>query len=492
MANDFILVLDLGGPEAIEMARKLRYQHYYTEIMSRRADIELFRRKAPMGILIVGGDDASDTRGFPRDVLDLGVPVLALGGAARMMIEACGSASLGTVLANQATQITFQPCLLFDQLTESDRYFTRVDSYDLPDGFRAIATNIDGIVPAFGDLDRDLYGLQFYAESNDPDGAVILSNFAEKICGCTPKWNIDDYIDEEVRFIRERVGAGRALMAVSGGIDSTACAMLMKRAIGDRLTCLFIDTGLLREDEPEQVPNELCELGLNVVCIDAVDRFLERLRGLSDPLDKRTAAHDEFQRILQEYGHANGEPDCFVQGTIYPDLLVRGAADEIYALRSEPGNLLEPVRMLFKEEIRSLGERLGIPQSITTRQHFPAPGLALRCMGEVSAEKLSMLRSADAILQEEIRETGQDKRITQYFAVLLEGTSLGYRGGRIGFEHACSIRAINAQSMFGYTVARLPYDLLERIASRIIAEVPGINRVTYDLSPDLCTAIEWA
>ena len=493
MDNDFILVLDLGGPEAIEMARKLRNQGYYTEIMSRGADIELFRRKAPRGMLIVGGDDLEGARAFPRPVLTLGVPILALGGAARMMVEACGAASEGVLLEDQASQITFLPCPLFDQLSESDRYFARIDGFALPEGFRPIATTIDGLTPAFADFERKLYGLQFYAESNDPDGAVILSNFAEKLCGCTPKWNVENYIDEEIRFINEKVGDASALMAVSGGVDSAACAVLMRRAIGDRLTCVFVDNGFMRTGEAEQVINTFREdLGIEVERIDARERFIEGLRGVTDPLEKHRAIHGEFLDALRRFGEAHGDPDFFVQGTIYSDLLLRGSSDEVYARRFDSGKLLEPVRMLFKDEVRRLGELLGLPQALTARQPFPATGLAVRCMGEVTEQKLALLRRADAILREEMLLSGQDKRLTHFFAVLSDDRALGRREGRFTHEHACVLRAVSVQSATGFTVGRLPYDLLERIAGRIIREVPGINRVTYDLSPDDCGAIEWA
>ena len=492
MDNDFILVLDLGGREAIEMARKLRNQHYYTEIMSRRADIELFRRKSPRGILIVGGDSCEDAGAFPRAVLALGIPVLALGGASRMMIESCGAASEGVLLENQASQITFQPCALFDQLSESDRYFVRVDGFALPEGFEPIATTIDGLTPAFADFERNLYGLQFYAESNDPDGAVILSNFAEKICGCTPKWNVEDYVEEEIRYIRERVGEASVLMAVSGGIDSSACAMLMRRAIGDRLKCVFVDNGLLRLGEADQVIDTFREdLGLDVESIDASDRFLVRLRGLTDPIEKHRVIRDEFLNVIREYTLEHPAYEFFVQGTIYSDLLIRGSSDEVYARQFDAGKLLEPVRMLFKDEVRKLGALMGLPEALIQRQPFPAPALAVRCQGEVTAEKIALLRKADAIFREEIQAAGQDKRLTQYFAVLNSDSTLGRRDDGFAYEYACVLRAVSEQSTTTYAVGRLPYDLLERVAERIIEEVPGINRVSYDLSPDARTAIEW-
>ena len=490
MDNDFILVLDLGGPEAIEMARKLRNQRYYTEIMSRSADIELFRRKSPRGILVVGSDDNGAV--FPEAVLQLDVPTLALGNAARLLLEACGAVSEGTLLSDQASQITFQPCPLFDGLSESDRYFARVDSYVLPSGFLSIATTIEGYSPAFANPDRKLYGLQFYAESNDPDGAVILANFAEKICGCTPIWTIDDYIEEETRFIRDKIGGGSALMAVSGGVDSSACAMLMRRAIGERLKCVFIDNGLLRAGEAEQVRHTFeVELGIPLICVDAGARILDCLKGVSDPVEKRRIVYNEYLAILSEVREAHPEAGFFVQGTIYPDLLLRGSSDEVYARSFDPGMRLEPIRMLFKEEVRRLGELLGLPQHVVTRQPFPYPGLAMRCVGEITSERLELLRRADAIFREEIRASGQDKRLSRYFAVLGASKTLGRRDGKYTYEHACILRAVNEQSATSYAVGRLPYDVLDRAASRIIAEIPGINRVAFDVSPCDNTAIEW-
>lgn len=487
MTNDFILVLDLGGPEAERMARKLRNQHYYTEIISRRADIGLFRRKSPRGILIAGGEDGAPVSAFPRAVLTLGIPVLAMGGAARLLAAAEGAHSDGILLQDSAAQIRFDPCPLFDGLSESDRYFTRVDGFALPEGYRPIATTMDGLVPAFADFDRHLYALQFYAESNDPDGAVMLSNFAEKLCGCTPMWTLDNYIDEELRFIRERIGAKRALVAVSGGVDSAACALLMRRAIGDALTCVLVDNGLLRANEADQVLKVYkTELGLDVMRIDAAERFLSRLKGICDPVEKHRIAHDTFIEVLSECAAAQeGEP-YLVKGTIYSDLLASGASDEAYARTFDSGPVLEPVRMLFKDEVREVGAALGLPEAIVNRRSFPGPGLAIRCCGEVTPEKLSALRRADHILREIVREDGQDKRLTQYFAVMTDTKALS--SGSYGW-----VIALRAVSGHGgrFAVGKLPYDVLDRAAERILTEIPGVARVVFDISGSACDAVEW-
>ena len=485
MDNDFILVLDLGGPEAVSMARKLRNQRCYTEILSGRADTELLQRKSPRGILIAGGEDGAGE--FPREALSLGIPVLALGGAARMLAMAEGAAPEGTQLMGSVAQITFQPCDLFDGLSISDRYLTRVDGYQLPAGYRPIATTLDGLVPAFADFDRKLYALQFYAESNDPDGAAILSNFAEKICGCTPFWTMESYIDREVDYIRERVGEGRALLALSGGVDSTACALLLRRAIGDRLTCVFIDNGMLREGEAAAVL-ALCRdtLDLSPVHVDASERFLERLKGVTDPREKRRAMRSEFIAVLNEVFDSLPDAKFIVQGTIYSDLL-EGFGP--LGARSIPEDrLVEPLRMLFKDEVRELATKLGMPREIVERQPFPSAGLALRCCGEVTREKLNLLRQADAIFREEVVAAGQEKRLSRYFAVLTDTPAMLKNAGE--YAPALVLRAVSGQGA-GFAVGKLPYDLLDRVTRRVAEELPGVGRVAYDITGSELAAVEW-
>lgn len=483
MDNDFILVLDLGGPEAVSMARKLRNQRYYTEILSRTADAELLLRKSPRGILIAGGEDGG-AESFPRAALSVGIPVLALGGAARMLAECEGAVCEGTFLTGKVAQITFQSCDLFDRLSVSDRYLERIDGFRLPEGFEPIATTLDGLVPGFADFERSLYALQFYAESNDPDGDAILSNFAERICGCTPFWSMGNYIEREVRYIRERVGDRRALLAVSGGVDSAACALLMRRAIGNRLRCVFIDNGLMREGEVEAVRAAYREeLEIELECVAARDRFLGWLKGLTDPVEKRRAMYNEYIDVLTE-AFERGDAGVIAQGTIYSDLLTEGPS----ARGFDPDKLIEPLRMLFKGEVRELGRLLGLPSSFIDRQPFPGPGLALRCCGEVTQEKLKLLRRADAIFREEVRACGQDRRLALYFAVLTDTRALA-RSGKFGY--ALALRAIAGQGPDSFAPGRLPNDLMDRAAQRIARECPGIGRVVYDITGSDSAAAEW-
>ena len=489
MANDYILVLDLGGPQAVSMARKLRAQRYYTEILPAR-DVERLRRKTPRGVLLAGGDDA-DAASLPDEALTLGVPVLAMGGAARMMAGAIGAEMEGILLANSASQITFLACDLFDGLSESDRYFSRIDGFALPEGCQPIATTIDGLTPAFADFERRLYGLQFYAESNDPDGAAILTNFAERICGCTPMWSVENYLEEEIRFIREKVGDGAALVAVSGGVDSTACAALMRRALGDRMQCVFVDHGLLRAGEAEAALAFFQrELGMEPLRIDARARFMARLANVTDPWEKHAAMHDEFVEVMDELFAAHPETRFLATGTIYSDLLGREPAWGVYSRRFEHGALIEPLRMLFKDEVRMLAELLELPAELISRQSFPGAALAVRCTGAVTEEKLAMLRRADAIFREEINESGQDRRLTHFFAVLTDTRALGRPGtGQRGY--VCALRAVSRQGASGYSVGKLPYDLLDRVARRVTAEVPGISRVVLDITDSSAAEVEW-
>lgn len=489
MGNDFILVLDFGGAQAQSMARKLRGQNYYCEVQSCSIDIETVRLKAPRGLLLAGGP--SD-RPFDEDILRLGIPVLALGSCSRSMIKAFGASCEGALLTDRASQITFLPCPLFEGLGESDRYFDRIDALRLPDGFEPIATTIEGLMPAFANSEVNIYGLQFYAESNDPDGSRILANFAGNICSCPAYWYPEVFIDREVEYIRSKIGDGKAIMALSGGVDSTVCAMLMRRAIGDRLKCVFVDTGLLRKGEVETVAHTFRDqLGLDLVIADARERVLRALSGVTDPREKRRIIHEEFIRTMQEEASSYAGAEFLVEGTIYSDLLSGTVSESGYAQRLETLKRIEPIRMLFKEEVRFVGETLGVPKELISQQPFPGSGLAIRCIGEVTAEKLFLLREADAIFRAEIVESGLDRRLSQYFAILTDVQTIGMRDGKPCTEQAVALRAVNTTDTTGVTIAKLPYDLIERVVQRITSQVPGINRVLYDVTGKPSSMAEW-
>lgn len=487
MANDFILVLDFGGQQAQSMARKLRGQNYYCEVHPGDISPETVSRKAPRGLLLAGG---SDGRPLNAELLRLGLPVLAMGACARAMAAALGAVSEGSLLTGRASQINFLPCPLFDGLGASDRFFDRVDALRLPEGFEPIATTPDGVVPAFANLPANLYGLQFYPESNDPDGAQILANFAGRICGCSAYWSSEFYIDREIEYLRERIGNGRAIMAISGGVDSTVCAVLMHRAIGERLKCVFVDTGLLRKGEAETVAHVFREhLGLNPSVIDARERVLAALRGLTDAQEKRRAVERVFSQVMRAEASAEPGAEFLVSGTNYADLL-SGDGERIH----DDGGLkrIEPIRMLFKDEVRAIGDALGVPKDLLNRQPFPGPGLAVRCVGEVTEEKLALLRDADAIFRSEIVEAGLDRKLTHYFVILTDIQTLGRRDGRTVSGYACALRAVNAPDAANVSIAKLPYDLIERVVQRITSQIPGINHVLYDVTGKPVAMAEWA
>lgn len=487
MANDFILILDFGGSQAQSMARKLRGLKYYCEVHTCDIDLETIRRKGPKGLLLAGGPkDIS----FDPEILQLGIPVLAMGHCSRDVAKLLGASCEGALLTGRASEISFLPCPLFDGLGDSDRYFERIDALRLPEELSPIATTIDGLIPAFADLSKQIYALQFYAESNDPDGVQILENFAGRICDCGAFWSPEYYIDMEIRFLREKIGDGKAIMAVSGGVDSTVSAMLMHRAIGDHLRCVFVDNGLLRKGEAEMVAHTFREqLGLEPFVVDARDRVLCALRGVTDPNEKRRIIHNEFIAAMRQEANAYPGAEFFVEGTIYPDLLEGNGNDDGHLF--SPLKRIEPIRMLFKDEVRMVGEALGISRDFLSRQPFPGSGLANRCIGEVTAEKLALLREADAIFQSEIVDAGLDRRLTHFFVVLTNTHTAGIRDGHASVEYACALRAINAVSATNISIAKLPYDLIERVVQRITGEVPGINHVLYDVTGRPTALAEW-
>ena len=497
---DMILILDFGGTQGLSVAKKIRGERVYCEVLPCDAPIETIRSRSPKGILLAGGESEGGADCDPR-VYGLGVPILAIGRGSRAMLRRMGGKSNGPVYESGTATIDFSDTPLFAPLASSERFIDRMDDVTLPEGFARIAEGL-GVAAAFADEARGLYGMQFGAEQNDPDGLTVLSNFAKGLCGCDPWWSTEAFIERETARIREQVGDGSALIAISGGVDSSVCAALMHRAIGNRVHCLHVDTGLMRKGESENVARLFRErMGIDLIRIDAGDRFLKRLAGVIEPEKKRDVIGEEFVRIFEEEARKLPNVRHLVQGTIYPDVVESlGIGGKVLKSHHNVGgfpteiefeSVVEPLRELFKDEVREVGEALKMPREFIQRQPFPGPGLAVRCVGEVNEEKLKTLREADAIFTEEIDAAGLDRKIWQYFAILTDLRTTGVVKGERAYDRLIALRAVNTVDAVTATAARLPYDLIERVVGRIAQEVPGASRVVYDVTGKPPATIEW-
>jgi len=487
MNTDLIFILDMGGGQAYYTARRLRGEQFYCEVIGADTPIEEIIQRQPKGIILAGGDsEAERANRLPFDPECFGVPLMAFGGAARMLAERIGAEYLGRQLSCGKEFVQFKLCDLFSELSENDRYFERIDGYNLPEEYDAIATTPTGMIPAFGCLEKHIYGMQFYVESNDPDGLKILENFAEYICKCPRNWNVDNFAPMLIERTREEIGDSNVMLPVSGGVDSAVTAALISRAIGGRLTCVYIDSGLMRKGDPELVQKTLCDqMGLNLIVVSAQDRFLKSLRGIHDPTEKRRLLLTEFSTLYAEEYIKSGSAEVMAEGTIYNDVL-RCKPRLTYRM-IDGCRTIEPLRLLFKEEVRMLGRFLGVPEELVKRPSFASTGLSARCLGEVTPEKLNMLREADAIFRQEVEKAGLDRKIAQYFAILTDMKTPGLHGE----GYVCALRALSSSSAGKASACKLPYDLMEDVVLRITGEVPGINHVVYDITGRPTAAVEW-
>jgi GMP synthase (glutamine-hydrolysing) len=511
VAHQTILVLDFGSQYTQLIARRLRELSVYAEIVPYHTSLAAIRARRPVGVILSGGPRSVAEPGAPRcdaALFDLGIPVLGICYGMQVMTDALGGqvARAPQREYGHAVVHVARPTVLFDSLPSDLRVWASHGDFvaAAPPGFEVVATSANAPVAGMADRRRQLYGLLFHPEvAHTEHGLDILRRFAFDVCRCTGDWTMASFIDETVAAIREQVGDGRVLCALSGGVDSTVAATLVHRAVGDRLTCIFVDNGLLRAQEATQVRQRFVErLRLPVVFVDASTQFLERLRGVTDPEAKRKVIGATFIEVFEAQAAALGRFDFLAQGTLYPDVIesvsVVGPAAAIKSHHNVGGlpphmrfRLIEPLRLLFKDEVRAVGLALGLDEDAVWRQPFPGPGLAVRIVGEVTPERLALLRQADAIVVEEVKRHGWYRRLWQAFAVLLPVQSVGVMGDARTYEATVAVRAVESRDGMTADWARLPHDLLATIASRIVNEVRGVNRVVYDISSKPPSTIEW-
>ncbi len=511
MTHQTILVLDFGSQYTQLIARRLRELSVYSEIVPFDTPAATIAARQPAGVILSGGPRSLSEDGAPRPdagIWDLGVPVLGICYGMQVMTERFG----GTVarashreFGHAVIEASASASPIFANVPGALRVWASHGDFvsAAPPGFDVSATSANAPVAAMHDTSRQCYALLFHPEVvHTEHGADLLKNFAFGVCGCRGDWTMAGFVEEAVARIRAQVGEGRVVCGLSGGVDSTVAAMLIHRAIGDRLTCIFVDNGLLRLNEAQQVRDRFQRMGLNLVFADAVDEFLTQLEGVTDPEKKRKIIGAAFIDVFEREARALGDFDFLAQGTLYPDVIesvsVRGPSAVIKSHHNVGGlpermkfTLVEPLRELFKDEVRALGSTLGLEDEFVWRQPFPGPGLAVRLLGAITRPQLDLLRRADAIVADEVRRAGWYRKLWQSFAVLLPVQSVGVMGDERTYEYTVAIRAVESRDGMTADWARLPHDLLATISSRIVNEVRGINRVVYDISSKPPATIEW-
>jgi GMP synthase (glutamine-hydrolysing) len=510
-SNEEVVVLDYGGQYSQLIARRVRECGVFSELLPYHVGPEEVARRRPKGVILSGGPASVYADGAPaldRRLLELGIPVLGICYGMQLLARELGGqvqgAEIGEFGRSQLT-VADKGRLLAGTPTEQSCWMSHRDTvFSAPPGFAALASSTASPVAAFESVERGVYGIQFHPEVvHTPYGQQVLTNFLEDVCGCERTWSAASVIDEQIARIRNQVGDARAICGLSGGVDSSVAALLVHRAIGDRLTCVFVDHGLMRKNEGAQVISAFRDhFHVPLVAVDAEDRFLTRLKGVSDPEEKRKRIGAEFIRVFEEEAAKLEDATFLVQGTLYSDVIESGGGTGAATIKSHHNvgglpedlefGLVEPLRTLFKDEVRGVGAELGLPERLVWRQPFPGPGLAIRIVGgEATRERLDVLREADAILQDEIRKAGLYRELWQSFCVLPDIRTVGVQGDERTYGNVIVIRAVTSDDAMTADWARLPYDLLEQIASRMINEIRPVGRVVLDITSKPPGTIEW-
>lgn len=507
-----IIVLDFGGQYNQLIARRVRECGVYCEVKSYKTPIEELRAANPAGIIFTGGPNSVYLETSPRigkEIFELGVPVLGICYGCQLMafllggeVSTCVTSEYGkTETEYDKSSVLFGG--IADMPEKAVSWMSHTDYVSkVPEGFRITAHSANCPAAAMENNEKKLYAVQFHPEVNHTEyGIKMIDSFLKNVCGCTGDWTMGNYAKTAIDDIRRKVGDGKVLLALSGGVDSSVLAALLSKAVGNQLTCIFVDHGFMRKNEGDEVEAAFKDWDINFVRVNAKDRFMDKLRGVSDPETKRKTIGEEFIRVFEAEAKKIGKVDFLAQGTIYPDIIESGTGDAaVIKSHHNVGGLpdyvdfkeiIEPLRLLFKDEVRALGRELGLADVLVNRQPFPGPGLAIRIIGEITDEKLEILQDADYIFREEIAKAGLDRSINQYFAVLTNNRSVGVMGDGRTYDYTLALRAVETTDFMTAEFSRIPYDVLATASNRIVNEVKSINRVVYDVTTKPPATIEW-
>ncbi len=511
MAHQFVLILDFGGQYNQLIARRVRDLGVYCEVRSYKISIEEIKKLNPVGIIFTGGPNSVYLENSPqinKELFELDIPVLGICYGSQLMAHTLGGVvEQGTSNTREygKTETNYDlSSMIFSEFSDKSISWMSHTDYisKMPEGFKLIAHTEHCPVAAMENKEKKLYAVQFHPEVNHTQNGIgMLKNFLFKVCGCIGDWSMGNYAQTAIAQIKEKVGDGKVLLALSGGVDSSVCAGLLSKAVGSQLTCIFVDHGFMRKDEGDEVVEAFKDWDINFIRVNAKDRFMNKLSGISDPETKRKIIGEEFIRVFEAEAKKIGAVDFFAQGTIYPDIIESGAGDAaVIKSHHNVGGLpdyvdfkeiIEPLRLLFKDETRRLGTELGLSDKLVWRQPFPGPGLAIRIIGEITDEKLEILQDADYIFREEIAKANLDRDIHQYFAVLTSMRSVGVMGDGRTYDYTLALRGVTTTDFMTADFARIPYEILEKISSRIVNEVKSINRIVYDITTKPPATIEW-